>query len=538
MTTPAESLLNTTTTSQRLLVIILDYPDCGLPASLTEADVRTLYLGPGHDGNGGLAQKYRDCSYGKFTLNITAFRAVRVPHLCSVMVSSSCAAWAISFLAEAATRALIGPTDFASFTHFTYILPPGLRERCNQPPLSTAWEGLALLPGRKTWLQTSAYGVFRWATVMQEGLHNYGLWHSWRNDIEYNDYSTAMGRGDACPNTAEIAYMGWATPAEGGERLDSSMLAPGKTLSFTMPATYLTGSNNHLRVLPDWLLSTYSDASRGKNLYVAVRVAKNADAALGPEFSSKISIHEVNAAIDNAPEGFVSKDPRIQFINSTGPMSRLALDAYRLVVYGGSWVGTDILRVHICRFLSLPSECPPLNRLEPGPPRFPLPPSSPPPSPLPPSPLPPSASPSPPPRPTQPPSPWPSSPWSPQRRPNPPPPYLLPPSPMPPSPAPPVPPPPSRLTFPSPRPSSPPPPSPQSSSPISPPPRPPPSSPRPPSPLRTRPPPSSPPSFPPTPQFATGECKPHLSSSLACVATESSSSSSVTVCGPLLLIVP
>lgn len=163
----ADYNINNTTVLQRLLVMIVEYPECGFPAGLDETTVRNLFLGPGRDGQGGLALKYTQCSYGKFGLNVTAFRVVRVPHMCSTPISSSCAFWAISSLADVATKSLIGENAFSSFTHFTYIVPPGIRSVCR-------WAGLALLPGERTWLQTIPNGVYRWSTAMQEGLHNYG----------------------------------------------------------------------------------------------------------------------------------------------------------------------------------------------------------------------------------------------------------------------------------------------------------------------------------------------------------------------------
>ncbi|GLC67891.1 hypothetical protein PLESTF_000619900 [Pleodorina starrii] len=513
------SLSSNETVSQRLLVMILEYPPCGIRASLTEDDVRTLYLGPRQDGAGGIAQKFTQCSYGKFNINATAFRAVVVPHMCSTPITASCAWWAIYLLADAATKAIIGNAAFTSFTHYTYILPPSLRFACD-------WSGLALLPGRQTWLQTSSYGVYRWATAMQESIHNYGLHHSWQNGVEYGDYSSAMGRGDACPNAAEISRMGWATPVEGGDPLDGSALLPGVAKSFVLPATYLTGDNNYLRVLPDWL-PTYSQPSLARNIYIAVRVAKGGDAALGAAYASKVNVHEVNAIMDNDPQTYSTKDHRIQFIGAVGSLQPLILDKFKLVLYGGSWVDVDTMRVHLCRFTTSSSECPQLSVFEPAPPspaptmppqppspppprppprrpppRSPSPPSPtlpsqpPPPSPAPPSPVPPS----PPPPSQSPPSPPPPSPSPPNPPPpNPPPPSPSPPSPSPPSPSPPSPPPPRppppSPSPPSPSPPSPPPPSPSPPSP--PPPRPPPPSPSPPSPSPPSPSPPNPP--PPCP---------------------------------------
>ncbi|GLC59094.1 hypothetical protein PLESTB_001447300 [Pleodorina starrii] len=438
---PAPSLASfprNETISQRLLVMILDYLDCDKPANLTEDDVRTLFLGPSQDGAGGIAQKFTQCSYGKFNINATSYRAVVVTDTCTTPITASCAWWAISGRADPATRAIIGSASFSSFTHYTYILPPSLRFACD-------WSGLAMIPGNQTWLQTSSYGVYRWATAMQESLHNYGLHHSWQNDVEYGDYSSAMGRGDACPNAAEISRMGWATPAVGGDNLDGSILLPGVAKSFVLPATYLTGNNNYLRVLPDWL-PTYSQPSLAKNIYIAVRVAKAGDAALGAAYASKVNVHELNATMDNDRQTYRTRDPRIQFIGAVGSLQPLTLDKFKLVLYGGSWVDTDTMRVHLCRFTTSSSECPELSALEPAPPR-PPPPSPSPPRPPPPSPSPPRP---PPPRPS-PPRPPPPSPSPPR----PPPPSPSPPRPPPPSPSPPRPPPSSLSPPPSPPPPSP-----------------------------------------------------------------------------------
>lgn len=105
-----------------------------------------------------------------------------------------------------------------------------------------------------------------------------------------------MGRGDACPNAAEISRMGWATPVPGGGQLDYTSLSAGLARSFALPATYLTGTGNFIRVLPNWL-ATYTDIKIARNLYMAVRVAKGGDISLNPSLASRLHIHQVNASI-------------------------------------------------------------------------------------------------------------------------------------------------------------------------------------------------------------------------------------------------
>ncbi|GIM11522.1 hypothetical protein Vretimale_14998, partial [Volvox reticuliferus] len=344
---------------QRVLVMILDYSACGLVPGINVTTVRSLFLGPNGDGLGGIAQRYNQYSYGRLNLNTTAFQALVVPQSCSTAVTSSCSWWTISNGADTTAKGMLGTTAFAEFTHYIYVVPPGLNSVC-------PWAGLALLPGKQVWLQTSEYGVYRWATVMQEALHNYGLWHSWQNGYEYNDFSTAMGRGDACPNAAEISRLGWATPAYGGAAIDSSVLTqPGVSRSFSLPATYITGDGNYLRVLPDWLPTYSLDSSVAKNLYLAVRVPKASDALLGSQYANKLNMHEVNATMDNGyPTTYQFSDRKISFFKSITSLSMANLTNYQLSVYAGSWASTDTLRVHICRWIASPSECPSLSALE------------------------------------------------------------------------------------------------------------------------------------------------------------------------------
>ncbi|GIL52195.1 hypothetical protein Vafri_8135 [Volvox africanus] len=489
---------------QRPLVMILDYPSCDYRPSLDEDSLTKLYLGQNRDGNGGVAQKYNQCSYGSFTFKPNATRVVTITAPCDSAILSTCSWWAISEGADAAAIAQLGLQAFSSFTHYTYVLPPDLQGVCG-------WTGLSVLPGRRTWFQSNSYGIYRWATVMQEGLHNYGLWHAWRSGWELGDYSTVMGRGDACPNAAELARLGWATAAVGGSAIDSSVLTPGARRQWILPATYRTGYNNYLRVMPTWL-PAYSNARLRKNLYIALRVPKGGDVGLTSSYANRVHVHEVNATMEDDIDTYIYSDRRVQIIALVPPASRLIIYGYKLVVQTGSLESNDTIQVSLCTFVYTDSECPAAAVL-PSPSLRP-PPSPPPPSPrtlsspsppslqLPPSPSPPAPRPPPspsPPSPRPPPSPPPPSPRPPPAPPPPspqPPPSPLPPSPRPPpSPSPPSPQPPPSPLPPSPQPPpSPLPPSPRPPpSPSPPSPRPPPS-PLPPSP---RPPPSPP---PPSPQ--------------------------------------
>lgn len=79
-------------------------------------------------------------------MNATAFTVVTVQPNCTAAILVNCSYSGISNGADAAAKAILGTTAFSSFTHYTYILPPGFESICG-------WSGLALLPGKQTWLQ-------------------------------------------------------------------------------------------------------------------------------------------------------------------------------------------------------------------------------------------------------------------------------------------------------------------------------------------------------------------------------------------------
>jgi hypothetical protein len=152
---------------QRLLVMIMDYTECGFAPGINASTTRSIFLGPDGDGSGGVAQRYTQCSYGAFNINASALQVITVPQRCSTSVTASCSWWAISNGGDTTAKSQLGTNVFSDFTHYIYIVPPGLSSVC-------PWAGLALLPGKQVWLQTSSYGVYRWATIMQEAIHNYG----------------------------------------------------------------------------------------------------------------------------------------------------------------------------------------------------------------------------------------------------------------------------------------------------------------------------------------------------------------------------
>ncbi|KAG2482484.1 hypothetical protein HYH03_018591 [Edaphochlamys debaryana] len=250
--------------------------------------------------------------------------------------------------------------------------------------------------------------------------------------------------GDACPGAAEMAWLGWASPAAGAGGLNSAAMPSGRpTVTWDLPATYLTGVGNYIRLVPDWMPSYTSnynlneaDPAVARNVYLHVRAPGKADSFIDP----------LHAYKDNDMAAYAAPNRRIAYQISISVGTRALVAKHRLVIYTGpSFIGAQgaILPVVLCRYVSSDTECPTWDDVfnpkspPPSPPPAPPPPPSPPPRPPPPSPPPPRPPPpSPPPRPP-PPSPPPPRPPPPSPPPRPPPPS---PPPRPPPPSPPAPP--------------------------------------------------------------------------------------------------
>ncbi|KAG2437966.1 hypothetical protein HXX76_005581 [Chlamydomonas incerta] len=405
-----------TAKTESVLIMILDYSACKKGAETTVTAVTQQFFNA-PAGSVSYADRFEQCSYSSLKLappgnTAGSSRIVLLrPRPCpSTIQQNTCDFWAMASNADSNAQAAgINPS---AYTRKLYLLPSSLMS--NTPGVGCYnWAARATIGSNLQWYFTYSYGSNRWATVMQEYIHNYGC-----SSIEYEDYSTSMGRGDSCPNAAEISALKWARPAVSvssptgpvagvsGFDLNQVSLPLGKALLFNMPATYMTGAGNYIRVTPNWLGAAYT-----LNLYMALRVGKNADAGMGASkyglsyYSQKINIHTVDAAIDNDQMlngGSMTGDRKISFVTALAPSTRSTVLAtpYKLVVMAGTWTRTnadgssasDILRLYVCRFAVSEAECPTLADVEPASwPPSPQPPSppSPPPQPLPPSPSPP-----------------------------------------------------------------------------------------------------------------------------------------------------
>ncbi|GLC60548.1 hypothetical protein PLESTB_001625600 [Pleodorina starrii] len=495
----------TTNITLRILVMVVSLSasaECGSRAGANVTAVEEAFLAPN-----GYADYFGNCSYGRMVIDRAALTVVSTLAPCSLAITR-CSEDAI---AAAATANVPAGVQIDTYTHFAYVIPVNLARTCG-------YAGLGELPGTQSWFTPDAFGILSKGTVMQELLHNFGLWHGYRNGLEYEDYSTAMGMGDSCPSAPELWRLGWASPAN---LLNASSFPAGLFLSYMLPATYLGPTGAFLKIQPDWL-----DASYNRNVYLALRAKAAGDRDLLPEFAGKLNIHEANKTFDN---NFLAPgDPVVSIVGVLNPRSSVTFFNHRLYILTGDLVNGNMISFKICRFSIGPQECIDGPQSPPPPPPEPL--VTPPPPPSPPPPEPPASrltQPPPPPKatrapkppppsprsppPSQPPPPLPPSPppllpsslqsppssSSPPPPPPPSPPPPAPPSPPPPPPPSPPPPPPSPPPPPPPRPPPPPPPSPPPPLPPSPPPPPPPSPPPPPPPSPPPPPPPSPPPPPP-----------------------------------------
>ncbi|GIL64227.1 hypothetical protein Vafri_18204 [Volvox africanus] len=427
----------TTNITLRVLVMVISLSkssECRNRGGANVTQVQNAFL----RGPNNYVDFFRNCSNDMMVFDRNNLKVVSTVIPCSANITVDCNVDKIAENAE--FQLLAAGIEIGSYSHSVYVLPDGLATACG-------WLGLGGIPGTKTWFLPDTLGIFSKGVVMQEILHNFGLYHGWKDGVEYNDNSTAMGNGHSCPSAPELWRLGWATPLV---QLNSTTFPMATYKNFTLPATYLGPRGVMIKIQPDWLGELYK-----KNMYLALRVKMAGDKDLIEQFNGKLNIHELNNSIDNS---FVAGgDPRISFIGAYDPGSSVTKFNYKLHLLVGEFDRkTSTIIVTLCRFVTEPNECTA---------DAPLTSPSNPPSPILPSPW------SLPPSPPNPPSPMLSSPWSPPFKPKSP--IPLPPlspstSPLPPSP-PPRPPRPS----PPPRPPATPPPLPSPPSPAPPPPRPP-----------------------------------------------------------------
>ncbi|KAG2454073.1 hypothetical protein HYH02_001113 [Chlamydomonas schloesseri] len=347
----------------KVLILLVNAPGCGsaLPSTVTVSSISQLYFGPNMDGQGGWAFKAENCSYGEIQFDVPNSKVMVVQPACT-WPTTSCDAWAMANAANTAAKTALGDIQYNTYTHFHTLMAV---------PSSCSWAGLATLGGGQSggqvWLNLNTYSqtFASWGQVpLQEMIHNFVVYHGYSSGIEYQDKTSFMGTGTACPSTPEMNWLGWASPVQGGEGLDSAALVPGASIGpYTIPATWVTGLGNFVRVKTNWA-SWYTNQQYGMNLYFELRQAVNGDVNLDPLYAGKIVVHEILAYMDNDIPTYRSSDPRSNYMTSVLPNTRTVLSSpslgvpYNLVLYAGALSGSrsQFVPLYLCRFVSADSE--------------------------------------------------------------------------------------------------------------------------------------------------------------------------------------
>ncbi|GIL49067.1 hypothetical protein Vafri_5545 [Volvox africanus] len=314
---------------------------CSAVKGANVTQIKDAFLGPG-----GYADFFENCSYGRmvFDRQMLTVEPIVIP---CIETNLQCTPEIIS---NAAMKYLPQEISTGEYSHLLYVFPDDKEfgNKCNPSP------GLGEVPGPNSWYWSSDFdkGIFSKGTVMQEILHNFGLYHGWRNKDEYGDASTCMGSGQSCPSAPELWHLGWATPLA---QLNSSTFPVATYMNFTLPATYLGPMGAMIKIQPDWLDTNYYT----KNLYLSLRVKAAGDKDLYEDFNGKLNIHEINSTMDNSRDK-VGNDPFVTMIGErmTPGSNNVRLVPYKLLLHIGAFNDrTSTIMVTICRFVNGPDEC-------------------------------------------------------------------------------------------------------------------------------------------------------------------------------------
>ncbi|KAG2490547.1 hypothetical protein HYH03_010941 [Edaphochlamys debaryana] len=296
----------------------------------------------------GYARILEACSYGSVRLNQTKFRVLPVTVPCNADILY-CDHIAIANAATKAAAAALAPQPVPD--RRMYVIPYSAVEWCS-------WGGLAENRGKESWMTPGVWGIQRVGTVLQEMVHNFGMFHAWRDSNEYSDVSTFMGFGESCPTAPELWRLGWGTVAA---LLNSTTSQPDRNLSPDIPligirinATWVGPQGVMIKIQPNWVTGYPTGA---RNLYISYRGRGTArDWSLPDEFNGMISVHEAWATVDN--DFFSPDDPEYNLINVTMPGAPLDLFKYQIYIQTRDPApdGSSIV-VDLCRYRTSPATC-------------------------------------------------------------------------------------------------------------------------------------------------------------------------------------
>eukprot|EP00798_Chlamydomonas_sp_ICE-L_P027715 gene27715-7359_t len=288
--------------SIRPLVVLLTADSCeGMSQPIMPSAARGYFE--------AVAEMMQTCSYNKLTMDTEALNVIEIDFpRCDLL--KDCDALGISDEAWIHTSELLGSDKAGRYSHWSIVVPEG--SGCDRSWAALAQVGSAYNAnlGRPTttWFSTAEFGIQRTSTIMQELLHNFGIYHGSRDSVEeglcechqlrscwrdschqeYGDFSTCMGYGDACPSAVESYRLNWA---EAVAVMKESNFDAGEWRALDVYATYV-GPESAIIVESNWLGDDYQ-----YNLYFSLRVNKGGDVNLDSEFVGKVSVHSIGDAV-------------------------------------------------------------------------------------------------------------------------------------------------------------------------------------------------------------------------------------------------
>ncbi|KAG2486922.1 hypothetical protein HYH03_014421 [Edaphochlamys debaryana] len=309
-----------------------------LGGSCTSGTVSSDYVLNAFWGTNGYASQMNKCSYGSVVYDRASFKVVPITLPCSASYVGNCSLREIANTAMTIASAQGVSTTADIFQ--LYVMPHLMNDRrCGN------WVGLAYLTAKDTYYMPDDSGIGSTGTVMQEVIHNFGLYHGWSSTgAEYGDESTSMGRGDNCPSAPELWRLGWATPID---TLSSANFPENRYRKYLLPYTYAGPSGAYLKILADWV-------QYDKNVYLALRGRGGGDWSIQDGFVNRISVHVGNATVDNNFDDY--DDPRYTILGTIGSNGFYDMTARRLAIKTQALSGGK-MEVWVCRYSSSASQC-------------------------------------------------------------------------------------------------------------------------------------------------------------------------------------
>jgi hypothetical protein len=341
-------------------VAITSMNQCGRQPAETIPGVHDLFFGEDL-GRLNYSSYISQCSIGQQTFSPEKFKTtfIDVPD-CTLQICSDI--WKFADTA-ASLSPLVTTALSKNNSHTMFILPWGV---------SCGWTGISDTPGKRFVVIPTFLGLYRVGTVMHEFLHNYGLFHGWKDGNDYQDYTTCMGNSNSCPSAPEMRRLGWGRPINVHNSTNTKI---GVNYTYSLPWT-LTSIGSMIRIQANWM------TTGPQNCYIAFRsktdttfdgtydydVTYGVDEWLPTSAKDKIHVHTLNADYDNAYNdssiviGNIPSrrlpDPKLTLRGVLAPMEKLILNDMKLIVFANNLQPEKhSMSVSICRFDPLILSC-------------------------------------------------------------------------------------------------------------------------------------------------------------------------------------